>query len=146
MTWNIWVTWNIGVTWNIAVTWNIGMYWQIKVSWQFLHRPECLDRPLDLTYWSILTDQSFLTEWIWCTDWLLVKISNMSSLETYVWLVVGGLMYLDYSVSFGPFMRFSMRFEFFSEMFSIQSLRSGSFYTKFYKLALGYGFYWRLCN
>ena len=62
-------------------------------------------------------------------------------------MVVGGWMHLDYSVSFGPFMRFSMRFEFLSEMFdlSIFEIKDQSLFTK-YKLTLEYGFYWRLYN
>ena len=43
----------------------------------------------------------------------------------------GGWVGLDYSVSSGPFLRFSMRFEFLSEMFdnsvcSVQYVRSGT--------------------
>ena len=33
------------------------------------------------------------------------------------WVGGGWWVYLDYSVSSGPFLRFSMRFEFLSEMF-----------------------------
>ena len=44
----------------------------------------------------------------------LVK-SNTLTLESYG--VGGGWVYLDYSVSSGPFLRFSTRFEFLSEMF-----------------------------
>ena len=84
---------------------------------EFLDRPGFLDRLelLDwsfLTDWSVLADQSVLTDWI---DWLLVKIQYISFGE----LGVGGgwWVYLEYSVSSGPFLRFPMSFEFFSEMF-----------------------------
>ena len=71
----------------------------------------------------VLTEWSVLTDWSAFTDWSVLKycsiLTEFWDIETIhlVWkvIVVGG-WYLDYSVSSGPFKRFSMRFEFLSKI------------------------------
>ena len=66
---------------------------------------------------SILTDRSILTNWSVLTYWSILT-ANIQYIS-YGELSVGGwwVVYLDYSVSSGPFLRFTMSFEFLSEMF-----------------------------
>ena len=83
------------------------MDWSVFTDWSVLK------------YCSILTDQSeILTDRIYCTDFGELFMG-------------GGWVGLDYSVTSNPFLRFSMRFEFLSEMFdnsvcSVQYVRSGT--------------------
>ena len=50
------------------------------------------------------------------------------------WVGVGWVVYLDYRVSSGPFLRFSLRFEFLSERFETRdpSLTISRFYIGHY--------------
>ena len=64
--------------------------------------------------WSVLKHCSILTYWSVIAIRILRHWDYTASLESYCG---GGWVYLDYSVSSSPFLTFSMRFEFLSEMF-----------------------------
>ena len=69
-----------------------------------------------MTDYSVLTDCSDLTDWSVLKYCSILSDQIVLALESYR-VGGGGWVYLDYSVSSGPFLRFSMRFEFLSEMF-----------------------------
>ena len=71
---------------------------------EILDRLECLDRP----------DFCERSECLDILEYLDIKYP-ISVMESY--RVGGWWVYLDYSVSSGPFLRFTMSFEFLSEMF-----------------------------
>ena len=84
-------------------------------SVEFLDRLEFLDHLGVMTDWTVYTDLSKYTNWFRADGWL-DKLECQDRLKLFLkvvcgWVVVvGGWVYLDYSVNSGPFLRFSIRF------------------------------------
>ena len=108
-----------------------------------LDRLEYLDR-LECLYRLVCLDILEFLDRLECLDWLDLLYWLVVSNKSNIYIVGGGWVYLDYSVSSGPFLRFPMSFEFLSEMFdhSVSEIRDPSLtiFSRSSNL-----FFWNLC-
>ena len=101
--------------WSVLTDWRVLTDCSFSITkcldrLEILDRPEFLDRLRPLDRLELFDRQEFLDR-LECLD-SKYQICIMYKL----WRVMGWVVvYLDYSVSSGPFLRFSMRFEFLSE-------------------------------
>ena len=120
--------WSVVTDQSVLTDRSILRYWSFLKDWivltgcifsirkcldrlEILDRPEFLDRLRPLDRLELFDRQEFLDR-LECLD------SKYQICMIYkLWRVMGWVVYLDYSISSGPFLRFSMRFEFLSDMF-----------------------------